>query len=283
MEYNPQEETKNVLDWCLQRIQSVGYEVTARWLFYRFVEEVLKTQKGLSTKEAKQKYKNFLQWTSRARKRFYNGWRPDTLVDDTRKAHERGFGYFSENQWLEHFRTEECLLDKYVKQENIVEIWFEAEAMYSQFNFYTSPYHLTLRPFKGDASIAYKWKIAKDLEFLSRYKKPIVVLYFGDYDKKGLSIPKSAVKDIKEWSEMPFEFVRVGINKQQVVDWGILEAFDKEGTYQWEALSEQQAETLIINSIKKYWSLEQVKIVEHNEALATKRWKELINSALGET
>jgi hypothetical protein len=282
MKYKPQKKTRELLDWCLKRVKSVPYEVTARWLFYRLVEEVLKS-KGMSTKQAKNQYKLFLAWTSRARKRFYNGWDPSTLVDDTRKSRLRGFGYLSESDWLKHFLKEECILDKYESQKYIVEIWFEAEAMMRQFDYLTGPYHLSLRPFKGDASIEYKWKIAEHLNFLQRYHKPIVILYFGDYDKKGLSIPKSAVKDIRQWTLVPFEFIRVGINREHIEKWGILEAFDKEGSYQWEALSENQAESLIVNSIEEYWSLAQVEKVKENEALATNRWKELIEKALSKT
>lgn len=231
-EYKPQAKTREILDWCLKRIESVPYRVTARWLFYRLVEE-----KG----KKKSDYKNFLQYSSRARKRFYNGWMPDTLVDDTRESTERGFGYQDENGWLQHFKKEEAFYDKHWNQDYIVEIWFEAQAMYSQFDYYTRPYQLTLRPFRGDASIDYKWSIAQDLNYLARYDKPIIVLYFGDYDAKGFSIPLSALKDIREWCDIPFEFIRCGINKDQVVDLGIVKAFDKEETYQWEALNEDNA------------------------------------------
>jgi len=279
MEYKPHGKTKESLDWCLKRIESVPYNVTARWLFYRYIEEVLKPN-GLYV--SKKQYKPFLQWTARARKRFYNGWRPDTLTDDTREAHIRGFGYQNEEQWLEQFKNQTCTLDKYVSQEKIIEVWFEAEAMCSQFSYHTSPYHITMRPFKGDASIDYKWKTAKHLELLGEYRKPIVILYFGDYDKKGLQIPESAVKDIKEWSQVPFQFIRCGINKKQILDWGLIESFDKEGTFQWEALSEDKAKDLIVGNIEKYWSIKQVKEVEAQEAEITERWKTLIEEALNQ-
>lgn len=270
-EYKPQAKTREILDWCLVRIQSVPYRVTSRWLFYRLVEE-----KG----KKKSDYKNFLQYSSRARKRFYNGWKPDTLVDDTRESTERGFGYKDENSWLQHFKKEEAIFDMHYDQDNIIEIWFEAQAMYSQFNYYTSPYRLTLRPFKGDASIDYKWSIAQDLNYLARYDKPITILYFGDYDEKGFSIPLSAVKDIREWCDIPFDFIRCGINKEHIGSMGIIKAFDKKETYQWEALNEDNARALIIGNIEKYWSLEKVKEVEARELKATERWKVIIERSL---
>lgn len=270
-EYKPQAKTKNILDWCLSRIKSVPYRVTSRWLFYRLVQE-----KGLD----KSGYKNFLQYTSRARKRFYGGWMPNTLVDDTRESTERGFGYRTENAWLQHFKNELAFFDMHWNQDHIVEIWFEAQAMYSQFDYYTKPYHLTLRPFKGDASIDYKWKIAQDINYLARYDKPITILYFGDYDPKGFSIPLSAVKDIREWCDLPFEFIRCGINREHISSMLIQKAFDKEETYQWEALDEDNARALIVGNIEEYWSLDKVKEVEAKELKATERWRKMIERSL---
>ena len=279
MDYKPHGKTKAMLDWCINRIQSVPYKVTARWLFYRYVEEILKPR-GLSTHVAKTQYKPFLQLIGRARKRFYNDWAPNTLTDDTRKAHLRGFGYANEQDWLKQFEEQTCVLDKYAQQENIVEVWFEAEAMYSQFDYHTSPFCITMRPFKGDASIHYKWETAKHLEFLGQYKKPIIILYFGDYDKKGFQIPESAVKDIKQWSQTPFHFIRCGINKDQIEQWNLVESFDKEGTFQWEAVSEDNAMDLIVRSIERYWSLKKIEQTRIKEQQITQRWKELITKAL---
>jgi len=137
--YEPSPRIAEILAWCLGRIRAVPYRVTARWLFYRLIQE-----RGF----AKGQYKSFLKWTSRARKAFLEGWAPDTLVDDTRQAHMRGYGYDSPEAWMDSFKRERCVLDKYAAQQNIVEIWFEAEAMYSQFNHYTSPIISRLGPSK---------------------------------------------------------------------------------------------------------------------------------------
>jgi hypothetical protein len=260
-----------ILKWCLGRVQSVPYRVTARWLFYRLVQE-----KGLQKRE----YKNFLKWASNARKRFYEGWSPDTLADDTRQARIRGFGYDTPSAWIESFKREQCVLDKYAAQEQIVEVWFEAEAMYSQFDHYTHPYYVTLRPFKGDTSINYKWQIAKDLERLAqKYEKPVVALYFGDFDRKGLEIPNNALKDIRAWCSVNFTFIRCGINKEHLDMFNLPEQPERPGCYQWEALSEDAAQELIVNNLEKYWSLGAVKRIEQEEAQATARWIQLVGNA----
>jgi len=269
--YRPKPHVAENLDWCLKRVNAVPYRVTARWLFYRLVQE-----RGFQ----KRQYKVFLKWTSNARKRFYNGWAPDALADDTRQAHVRGHGYESAGAWMHSFKRERCVFDKYAAQQNIVELWFEAEAMYSQFNHYTGAYHVTLRPFKGDASIDYKWRIARDIEALAHYGKPIVILYFGDLDTKGLEIPNNALKDIRAWCSVPFTLIRCGINKQHISEFSLVENPEKPGAYQWEALNESRAQQLIIGNLERFWSLGAVQRVEEEEEQATQCWVRLIENAL---
>lgn len=269
--YKPTPYVAEILDWCLARVYTVPYRVTARWLFYRLVQE-----RGFR----KDQYKKFLRWISCARKRFYLGWIPDILADDTRQAYLRGYGYQTPLVWMKSFKRQLCTLDKYTDQDTIVEIWFEAEAMFSQFNHYTKPYHVTLRPFRGDASIAYKWQIAKDLERLAQYKKPIQILYFGDLDKKGLEIPNNALRDIRAWCKADFSFLRCGINEEHVKAFKLPEQPEKPGCFQWEALSEEQAQELILGNLERFWSLDSIRAVEALEAKATQQWIRLVEEIL---
>ena len=114
-----------------------------RWLFYRAMQE-----KGLS----KSDYMSFKGYLATARKRFYDGWRPDTLADDTRHILEHGYGFSSYAEWIEAVKEQEkCVLSKFENQEKIVQIWFEAKAMKSQFQYITKDYHLRPVPFRGAA------------------------------------------------------------------------------------------------------------------------------------
>ena len=99
-------------------------------------------------------------------------------------------------------------------------------------------------------------------------EKPIVVLYYGDLDDKGLQIPESARVDIMNFVyfamqavyDLPvdnalhkrlnrlrnmFTFRRVGINQNQVSQYDIPENPERPGTYQWEGLDDDAAEELI--------------------------------------
>ncbi len=275
--YKPQVEQAIILDRAYDLVESVPYKVTARWLFYRLLQEAYF--------KAKEAYKSkFLPLLSKARKCFYKKWTPETLADDTRVAVIRGDGFTSEVGFLKAVGRASCVLDKWQTQDYYVELWFEAKAMKGQFEHYTK--HITLRPFGGDASIPLKWQIAKELEEkYDQYQTPIVILYFGDLDPKGLQIPISAVKDIREWANVDFEFIRCGLNPGDEVTYNIPENPDKPGTYQWEALSDEAARELITRWTDKYISQGSFQSVESLEKRITNqfhdRWLEFIGQEHG--
>jgi len=266
--YKPTKKVAEILNWCLQKIQSVPYKVSLRWIFYRAVQE-----RGLTKKD----YGNFKKWTARARKNFWNGWRPDTIIDDTREIYWRGFGWPTPEEWFKSFWDRECVLDKWKAQPRIVIVLFEAEAMYRQFEHYASPFHVSLAPFKGDYSIQKKWELAKSIERLSQeYGKPVVLLYFGDLDPKGLQIPESALRDIRAWCNVPFEFRRIGLTKEHVERWKLPENPEKPGEYQWEALPDEAARELIVGALEEVMDVEALRKVEEEEREATEKWRKML-------
>ena len=128
--YKPQKDQADILDKAYHLIQSVPYRVTARWLFYRLLQE--------SCFKDKDAYKaKFLPLLSKARKSFYKKWTPETLADDTRITVIRGNGWTSEMGFLKAVGRAVCTLDKWQDQDYYVELWFEAKAMKAQFEYYT--------------------------------------------------------------------------------------------------------------------------------------------------
>ena len=256
-DYKPHKNIAEILDWALVKVKSVPYEVSLRWLFYQVLQE-----KGL----AKDSYKQFVSWTAIARKRFWNGWNPTTLVDDSREIIFNGSGYTTPRDWVESFKEYSCILDKRRDQESITVIMFEAHAMRAQFEHYSAPFFVTLVPFKGDASINLKWKIAKWLEQIdSNYRKPINVLYFGDLDPKGLEIPENALRDIRVWGKAPFHYERIGLTLEQVERWHIPDNPERPGQYQWEALPDSAAKELIEGTLSEKINLAKIQAVIEKE------------------
>lgn len=310
MAYKPSPAVAEVLEWALSEIKKAPYEVSTRWAFYQVVQNY-----GYS----KDDYAKFKAYTSKARKQFYNGWHPTTFTDDTRSIDFRGHGYSDPKEWMEHFKDEECVLSKRAEQDNILLVLYEAEAMSAQFEHYLSPLYISSSPFKGDASIRHKWNIATRLaQWRTQWRqKPIVVLYFGDLDPKGLQIPRSALYDIYRWlwmnlpgservqfgnleyaeecegseefwstqsklgdEDRVFTWKRIGLSKEQVETLDIPDNPEKPGQYQWEALGDEDAGNMILEAVAPYWDVKVNKEVEEQEDEATEHWKKILKKVL---
>ncbi len=242
--YTPQGKTAQILDRAYELVQSVPYQVSARWLFYRLLQE------GFYS--TKQDYSNkFLKAVSAARHAFYNQWRPDTLADETRESIPGGGGWESPKDWLTAVAEAECLLDKWHAQPVYLECWYEARAMTDQFRHYTN--HVTLRPMGGQPSIPYKWGIAKDLERAAKqYNHPIKILYFGDLDPAGETISETIERDVRTWCTCDFKFIRCGLTAEQVRRYRVPENIEHPGAYQWEALTDDGARTIITSNLDRF-------------------------------
>lgn len=268
--WQPRQKQQHILDRGWYWKQSVPYEVSARWIFYKLYDF-----DHLFDASKKQAYHNlFLPLFSKARKQFYKNWRPDSLVDDSREELLGGFGYWNEKEWLEiGIGEQECELDKWRFANAYAEIWFEAFAMKGQFEYFAP--NISLVPFKGDASIEYKWRIAKRIEKIEkRYEdKPIKILYFGDLDKKGLEIPQSALRDIEDWCSVPFQYVRCGLNPGDEARFDLGGAIDQPDSYQWESLSHDQAGALIMPAIEDLFSQGVLDEIEEREGEATRKFR----------
>ncbi len=279
MEYTPASETREVLDRAWEYIDSVPYAVTARWVFYRLLQDGIFSEK--------RDYKRLLGYLSRARKSFYGQWKPDSLTDDTREAVVRGSGHKDVESWVRSLAdTTVCYLDMWQDQENYVELWFEAAAMAAQFEHYAHP-NISLLAFHGDISIPEKWEAAKRIAARwANHRNKIKILYYGDLDDKGLQIPESARKDVTYFASIiledhghdstrflrAFEFVRVGINEGQEDQYNIPENPDRPGTYQWEGLDDAAAAELIATA-NDYLDMAGFEEVEGQEAEATARFR----------
>ncbi len=260
-DYNPRRENAEMLDRAYELVESVPYQVSARWLFYRLLQE--------GYYSTKQDYDNkFLKAVSAARHAFYKGWRPDTLADETRESIAGGDGWRDPQAWLKAVAKAKCQLDKWHTQPVYLECWYEARAMTDQFRHYTE--YVTLRPMGGQPSIPYKWEAAKDLERAARdYGKPVVILYFGDLDPAGETISEVIERDISAWCNVSFEFVRCGLTEEQVTRYNVPENIDHPGAYQWEALTDEGARDIITENINQYLRHDAIEQIEEQEEEVT--------------
>jgi hypothetical protein len=144
--------------------------------------------------------------------------------------------------------------------------------MHDQFRYYTK--HIPLIPFGGDPSLPLKYETAMAVYQLEkRYKKPVILLYFGDCDEKGEKISEAAFRDVKKWCPVEYTLVPGGLTMQQVKKFNIHQNPDKPG-YQWESLTDPQAREIITESLLKYHNPGLCKKYEDMDKETLARWKE---------
>ena len=264
----PRSEQQEILNKGLEFVNSVPYRVSLRWVFYRLYQEgYYKDKNG---------YNNFETLCSRARHTAWNGWHPAVLEDETRKAIIRTYGYpnmeLAEGSLPDELSAAatQIYINHFYKQENYIELWYEARAMTGQFKYYTE--EIDLIPMGGQPSISLKWDLAKRLEEKSnKYGLPIIILYFGDEDLAGNRIENSIIEDITKWSQASFEVVKCGLTKEQAVKYNIPESYEKKG-YQWEALPDKAAGEIITQSIEKHINLDLIEEANIEAASIGEKW-----------
>lgn len=296
MPYNPSPEVARILNRAKGYVDSAPYRVTARWVFYRLLQD--------GTLATKQDYKRLLSYSSKARKEWWNGWAPDMLADDTRQPNVRGSGFDTEAEWLRAVQQQlSCTLDHWGSQRNYVEVWFEAAAMQSQFQHYCDP-NISLLAFHGDVSIPAKWDAT--VRLVNRWRElpddgRIIVLYYGDLDPKGISIPEAAERDVRRFASRyiieqeikagrragddrgrdrlidlctdfsrDFEFSRIALNESHITEYDIPDNPERPGTWQWEAVPDEAAEELI-GTANQYLDTDSFGSIEDREEAYTQR------------
>jgi len=273
----PDPKTQKILNAALNHLQSVSYKVSLRWVFYRLYQDGFYT-----TKEG---YNKFEYLCSRARHSRWNGWKPDTLADETRETIRRIYGYPDIERALEEMPDDLALnidlqIDHFYRQDHYIEIWYEARAMTGQFRHYTTK--IDLIPLGGMSSIPYKWNLAKQLEWKkSKYQKPIKILYFGDEDLAGHAIKADVEEDVKKWSEANFEIMWCGLTEDQAEKYGVPHSVEKQG-FQWEALTDEAASEIIRDSLDRFIDRSIIKEAEKETAAEGKYWADLVRKAIKE-
>ena len=109
-------------------------------------------------------------------------------------------------------------LNKWVNQENYIEIWIEKKALQGVFESPCMLNDVGLAPCKGYPSLTFLNE-AND-RFENVIDKNIIILYFGDFDPSGEDIPRS----IQENLERMGAFVtveRIALNQEQIKTMGL--------------------------------------------------------------
>lgn len=254
-----------VMRSLLTHIESLPYRGGTRWAFYRALEIA-----GLG----KASWRSFVNVQSRYRKRHVDGWDEDTLTDSVRVARYHGHEPTTWDAWLRRLIDSAPRSGIWGGLPFYVEAWYESEAMSGQFEHYLGePYRITLRPFRGEASIAFKKSMARNIVTMVKKGKQVTVLYFGDRDDKGDEIPENALKDVRPWCNgAPFRFVPGGLTRDQTTRLQLPENPERPGQWQWEALSDDQAREIILGTLRGAVDVPALEAAVQRADRRTRKW-----------
>lgn len=279
----PAEQTIPILDRSLELVQNVPYKVTLRWLFYGIWQEgfysyMKATERASEKRRSYESFKTILEKLRHSGSEIQDRW-PIELIDDRRDPIYRSEGFDGVSEWLSHQKQSiECLTDKMASQDYYTMVAFEAEAMLSQFKYLTKDYHVNLWPFSGHASIPYKKRLAQEIDWArNKFDLPVVILYFGDKDKKGEEIGETGIRHVRKWSKHDFTAYRVGLNKEHVDKYNLPDDPEKEGSYQWEALRDEAARDLIQGALDEFIDTDRIDSVLQAEQEVTLKVKEALD------
>lgn len=256
MAYEPRKCNVPIVEAAMEHVESVSYKVGLRWVFYRLLQDGYYTRK--------EDYNRWKSLCSKVRKEFYGGWEPDTLIDEGRSI-STSYSPLTAVEMLELLPGYITIRDSIFGQaEEIPFLIYESATSDGQFE-HLAPY-FDRAALRGDASIPHKWEIAQRIARLSvTYNLPVRILYFGDYDEKGLEIPENMLADVEPWCDCEFEYTRVGITPEQAELYGVPPKDGKE-TYEWEALDADAAKEVIQGAINGCLDLDAVNdIVDGND------------------
>lgn len=278
----PGEQAEKLIDAAHSATMAVSYKVSLRWVFYRLwqagdLAHVKATPRASKKENA---YSHLKSYCSKAV--HFGLLDPDWVADETRGMAGRG-GYRTPKRWIEGLMRSRCYIDWWSNQPTYVMIGFEAAAMAQQFEHYTEDYGCKLWPMRGDPSNPYKLQIAETVDWASEvYGVPVVILYFGDLDEKGLSIPEAAFRDVHEWSDSDLTIYRVGLNPGDEDRFDMPDIPGKPGCYQWEALEDIHAEQLIRGGLERFIDAELLNEVKEEETETTERVQGMLQGLLDE-
>ena len=100
-----------------------------------------------------------------------------------------------------------------------VEVWVESKSIASVIRRDCRELAVSLYPAGGYSSLALCHAAAEEIQ--ARARSRVVVFYVGDFDDDGLAIDKSIEKELRSHLDIPLEIIRLGINEDQIQEYGL--------------------------------------------------------------
>lgn len=193
-------EYPDIQDWSLRQMY---YRLVARHLLENTINN----------------YKNLSRWLVEARETGEIDYR--LFEDRARKIHGTGDGGWEDpvrfmDSYLNDFRRKYRYFNypQWGDQDFYVEVWLEKDALARLFSTVTDELNVYTCPCRGYPSFSY---VMEAVERYNEVDKPIILLYFGDYDPTGLNIPENLIERLMNYGGFYEDQLRL-IRKALTID-----------------------------------------------------------------
>jgi hypothetical protein len=200
----------------------IKLNVTVRQIFYVAIQEGI-------LQNTEKAYNRLSDLLVTARLRGEVDWR--RIEDRGRDVIGGDYGYNSKDEFLKQavdsFKNawRDFSLKMWETQPKHVEVWVEKDTLSGVVSEAAKGYRVFVCPTRGDSSFSY---VMRAVERFAEVGKPVVILYFGDFDPSGWFMPHNLVKRIHRYGrrfgyELPsITLERVALNWDQIEEYGVL-------------------------------------------------------------
>ncbi|MGD0576507.1 MAG: hypothetical protein ABSA74_00315 [Candidatus Staskawiczbacteria bacterium] len=256
-QWQPREKTAELIVQTEDILKEYSVPLTVRQLYYRLVAKQIIENNSKS-------YKNLDVVLTKARKNGYLAF--DAFTDRVRKPIRSG-SWSDLKDFIASVKRS-YVKDKWENQEEYVEVWLEKDALAGIFEPITQRYDVNLLVGRGYQSLS------AINEAVRRFpKKPVHILYFGDFDPTGKDIPRNAIATLKGCFGISPTFETVSLTREEISKYRLPPALTKKSdsrskkfvkahgdiAVELDALPPDVLEKNIIRNIQKYLDVEQFK------------------------
>jgi hypothetical protein len=185
-----------------------GYTLTLRQLYYQFVSRAL-------IENNQKSYKNLGSIINDARLAGLIDW--DLIEDRTRGVHGSGGEYTNYKALMESSVKYGYTLDKWVTNDNYVEVWVEKDALISIVRKVCSVYEVCCLSCRGYVSQSEMYKAAdrfKDVDY--KHGKKCILLYLGDHDPSGIDMTRDIENRLNKVFGACVNVIRIALTMDQI-------------------------------------------------------------------
>jgi hypothetical protein len=180
--------------------------VSVRRLHYRCVS--LAASQGGWYENTQKEYNNLGTLTTRWRKQHVIKYKLISDETRTKKVPVVWVGVPAFVDSVKYWYERDCWQDQTFR----VEVWVEKDTLLSVLEGTCSKWQLVLRSLHGNPSITCCYEIAKTIAKQYPKEMPVYVLYVGDHDVNGVSIPKTTLSSVRDVLEGRFNVCNKTLN-----------------------------------------------------------------------